>query len=145
MVTIGPLPTRHSSAGSDISRSDTIRDCTEALAGRFSAALKIEYPQFDLSSLADWLPQVPERLGASDLLDKAALAFLDAFDFIRGNADNVYLSTAFEGSFSCFELALQSQDQASSPYSLAAAFMLSTVHVRASYENRLKLCYFTNM
>ncbi|KAJ2981467.1 hypothetical protein NQ176_g2004 [Zarea fungicola] len=109
MVTIGPLPTRHSSAGSDISRSDTIRDCTEALAGRFSAALKIEYPQFDLSSLADWLPQVPERLGASDLLDKAALAFLDAFDFIRGNADN-------------------SQDQASSPYSLAAAFMLSTVH-----------------
>ncbi|ATY65098.1 Ankyrin repeat-containing domain [Cordyceps militaris] len=53
---------------------------TGELTKRFLAALEGDDPMLDISRLAGWLTQIPERLGANELLEKAASAFLDAFD-----------------------------------------------------------------
>lgn len=134
-----PPPSRPSSASSNHSRHSARESGAETLSQRYRSALKNENPIFNLDGLADWLSQVPERLGADDLLDKAALAFLDALDFVQRDSGVALPRMAFEATMNCFESALQGQDQGSSPHWLAAAFMLTIVLVSAPSKG---VCHF---
>ncbi|KAM3448039.1 hypothetical protein MY3296_008180 [Beauveria thailandica] len=100
---------------------------------RFLAALEVDDPMLDISRLAGWLTQIPERLGANELLDKAALAFLDAFDCLQSDAQISAASPAYAVAMECLESALKDQHHAKSPNPLAAIFMLSMAQASADF------------
>ncbi|KAF1732358.1 hypothetical protein CRV24_008551 [Beauveria bassiana] len=103
------------------------------LRKRFLAALEVDDPMLDISRLADWLTQIPERLGANELLENAASAFLDAFECLQSDAQSSAASPAYAVAMKCLESALKDQHQAKSPNPLAAIFMLSMAQASADY------------
>lgn len=129
---MSPPQTRRSSASPDEGQQAVSGNSTESLAKRFSAALKVDDPKFDLSGLVAWLVHVPERLGTDDLLDKAALAFLDAYDCLQSDGKTVTAPPTYDAAMVSLESALQNQEQINSPNSLAAVFMLNMAQVSGS-------------
>ncbi|KAJ3486452.1 hypothetical protein NLG97_g6613 [Lecanicillium saksenae] len=127
IITAPPPPTRRSPDHCATSRREEQENCSKTLSRRFSAALNIGDPKFDLSSLADWLAQVPERLGADSLLDKTAAAFLDAFDRLQSEREVTGPSPAYNVALLLLDSTLQDESRPKSVYLLITLFMLHMV------------------
>lgn len=105
-------------------------DLVDTLPRRFRAALNIDNPRFDLSGLAGWLTKSPERLGADDLLDSAALAFLDAFETLQAPVEPPPAeSQTYKIAIASLDSVLQDQDRVKSADLLAAVFLLNMAQV----------------
>lgn len=100
------------------------------LRDRFSAILQPDGFKFDILDCGDWLMHVPARLGSDELLDMAALAFLDALEFLDGGVRlNLDFST-YEAAVAAFEAMLQEPNQTRTPDTLAAIGMIRLAQVR---------------
>ncbi|KAK2592297.1 hypothetical protein QQS21_010017 [Conoideocrella luteorostrata] len=99
------------------------------LVSRFSTALRIDDAKFDLSPLGDWLSHIPACLGSDELLDKAATAFLDAFENLQRGGQSGSRFTTYGAAVKSLEAVLLDPEQAKSPHSLAAASMIKTTQI----------------
>ncbi|KAM3427237.1 hypothetical protein MY4824_009572 [Beauveria thailandica] len=134
IVAAAALSSPQSGNSSEVPKNDlqvSPGEYTGELTKRFLAALEVDDPMLDISRLAGWLTQIPERLGANELLEKAALAFLDAFDCLKSDAQISAASPAYAVAMECLESALMDQHQAMSPNPLAAIFMLSMAQAKS--------------
>ncbi|EGX93441.1 hypothetical protein CCM_04815 [Cordyceps militaris CM01] len=92
-----------------------------------SAVQRRQLAVLDISRLAGWLTQIPERLGANELLEKAASAFLDAFDCLQSDEHSSAASPAYAVAMECLQSVLKDQHQAKSPNPLAAIFKVQII------------------
>ncbi|OAA73470.1 Ankyrin repeat-containing domain protein [Cordyceps fumosorosea ARSEF 2679] len=130
---LSPPHSRRSSENLVNGQQASLGECTEELTKRFLAALEVDDPMLDISRLAGWMTHIPERLGANELLDKAASAFLDAFDCLQSDTQFRAASPAYTVAMECLEPALKDQNQIKSPNPLAAIFMLSMTQAMEEY------------
>lgn len=107
------------------------------LSARFSAALRIDDPQFDLKCFGDWFARIPTRMGTNELLDNATETFLDAFDDLRSGQQSLTTLSKYGKALTLLTSALADPKQTKSPYTLCSIFMIMIAQVSVP---GLKLC-----
>ena len=101
----------------------------DSLVKRFTLALKVTEPRFDVNSLGTWFVDVPARLGTSTLLDTSAAAFVAAIADLRSGKPTVTALAQYGKALNCLRATLRDPVEAKAPYTLASIFMLMVSQV----------------
>lgn len=94
------------------------------LADSFISVLQITDPKYDLTCFGEWFVGVPARLGTSEVLDKAADAFVAGLGGLRTGKQTVDSMVKYGKALTSLRATLMQPGTASSPHTLCAIFMI---------------------